>query len=183
VEFFSSQCDKSCICELQAVPNAITYQGPTPLEQSRLSGSDTESRYQYDETIRKVFMVIHQGVFDYVMKDFEAIFDQTWSTNIKSCTGSSSSSSGSTGTSLNLLDSNTTETSTKKGKRVRGDPDEDKTSQGGKDDSKKFRRDLPATVFRRLACPYFKRDHRRFGTGTAYHVCAGEGFKDLGKLK
>lgn len=137
---------------------------------------------QLKEILCILFSLSQQGVFDYLMHEFYIVFEQSWSADFKSCAGSSSSSSGST--SANSIGSKTTETSSRKGKRARRDPEEGDNDRGDGDNSKKSRSDLqPATACRRLACPYFRRDPERFGEGTSYHVCAGQGFKGLAKVK
>lgn len=120
---------------------------------------------------------------DYVMQEFRNVFEQTWSESTKSCAGSPSSSS-SDNTSSNVLESNTSVTSTREKKRTRENPKEDKSNQGGKDNPKKPRLSVNSEKDRRrCACPYFKRDPRQFGVGTCHHLCAGEGWEDVARVK
>ena len=150
-----------------------------------LSPADYDSKSKQRGMIDTIVLLVKQGVFDYLMSEFYMFFDQTWSINLKSCPGSPDSSSGSGETSVNVIvDSNTSEDSMGGKKRTRGDPEEDKPGHGGKDDPKRPRLGLEIGPGR-LACPYFKRDPRKFGVGTPYYIhgCAGQGWKDLAKLK
>jgi hypothetical protein len=158
---------------------------PLRLMRSILSPADHNSKSKQKEIIDTIVLLVKQGVFDYLMQEFYVFFDQTWSVNLKSCPGSPDSSSGSDETSVNVIvDSNTSADSMGGKKRTRGDPEEDKPEQGGKDDPKRPRLGLEMGLGR-LACPYFKRDPRKFGVGTPYYIhgCAGQGWKDLAKLK
>jgi hypothetical protein len=150
--------------------------------QFNLSATHRELKLIYNEMLGTILLLVQHAIFEYLMQDFYVTFDQTWQANFKNRAGSSSPSSGSDEASGNLLESNTSEASMGSKKRARANPEEDKPDRGGKDDPKKpkLRTEMAC---RRLACPYYKRDPQKFGVGTPHHVCAGQGWKDLAKLK
>jgi hypothetical protein len=146
------------------------------------SATPRKSKSKYNELLRTILLLVQHAIFDYLMQEFYVVFDQKWQANLKNCAESSLPSSGSDEASGNLLESNTSEAAMGSKKRTRTNPEEDRPDRGGKDDPKKLKLG-PEMADRRLACPYHKRDPQEFGVGTTHHVCAGQGWKDIAKLK
>jgi hypothetical protein len=172
-------------CAKPEIEIEITPREPLRSLRSVLSPAHHDLKSIQNTMIDTIVLLVKQGVFDYLMEEFYVYFNQTWAVDLKSCPGSPDSSSGSDETSVNpIVDSNTSEASTGGNKRTRDGPDKDKPKRGGKDDSKRPRLNLEMGS-QRFACPYFKRDPSKFGAGTPYylHGCAGQGWKDLAKLK
>lgn len=101
---------------------------------------------------------------------------------VVSCAGSESTSS--TGPSSSSLNTSQSDAGTPNEKRAADDDNENDRRRS----SKKRHlspRNLPTaqTSPRRFACPYHKHEPNLFGVNTRFHGCAGQGFKDIAKLK
>lgn len=127
-----------------------------------------------------------RGLIDGIMKDFWVVFDQEWSANMRTCTGTPGSSSSTSsisgpGFSLGTFTTN-------KQKRSRDDGQDG--SPGKDDDENQMPPRKVSSQFghraeeRKFACPYRKHNPQKYSCHSGkWRLCAVNSFDSIARLK
>ena len=131
-----------------------------------------------------VLTPMKRALVDRIMKDFWIIFNQEWSANIHKCSGSPSTSSSTS--AIQGAHAVTESSSTNKQKRQREDDDDSNSREDGNEDPA-WRKDCPSETQnkkKKFACPYRKRDPRKYNYCTrSWRTCALTSFDTIARVK